>query len=247
MQYQRKALQKLHGYWLSLISFLILSKCLGSLIMELFSTGESLFNVLFSALLSVFLVAIFEISFNFASWNVVNNKYPSLGLLFKGFKNQYYSVLVEINFIKFIFIGICTFLCSLAYVSKFGIVKLIQYNLNFGNLLIKVVSQITNGQINYSLLSLATLICCVMLILELFIGAYFNLLFFAKISNPIWSLKDIFIRTYNSMHNNWWNLIKLQLSFIPWYLTCLFTFSITLIFVIPFNQVALAIFYKDLK
>lgn len=245
MKYQRYALQRLRGHWLALIALLFISKCLGSLLMDFFVGYNSLLTTILSSLMTVFVITILMIGFNFGAWKVANDQYPTLNLVFAGFKKDNYSTLVELGFIKSILMEIITFLATLIFLPQFGIVKIIQYNVNLGSLLLEVLQQISRGKINNNLLNLTLLICIVMFILIIFVGAYFNVLFFAKIAHSQWSLKDVFINTNHALRNNWRKLIWLQVTFIPWYLTSIFTFSLSLIFVIPFNQVALAIFYKE--
>lgn len=245
MKYQRQALQQLRGHWLALIALLFISKCLGSLVMELFIGYNSLLMTILSSLISVFVITILTIGFNFGAWKVANGDYPTLNLVFAGFKKNNYAPLVELGFIKSILMALITFLATLVYLPQFGIDKLIQYNVNMSNLLMQVLQQISNGKVNNNLLNLTVLICVVMFVLIIFLGAYFDVLFFAKIAHSQWSLKDVLVNTNRKLRNKWQKLIWLQVTFIPWYLTSIFTFSLSLIFVIPFNQVALAIFYKE--
>ncbi|MBU3851537.1 MAG: DUF975 family protein [Candidatus Paralactobacillus gallistercoris] len=246
MKYQRQALQKLRGHWLALIALLFVSKCLGSLLMELLTGGNSLFMTVLSALLSVFVIAILTLSFNFGAWRVAKNDYPTLNLIFAGFKRDYYAVLVELSFIQMIVMELVTLLATLAYVPKLGITKVIQYNVNTGSLLMQVLQQISNGKINPTLLSFTMLMSVVMLLLSLFVGAYFDILFFAKIAHPQWTLRDVFVNTNRALRGKFKQLLWLQITFIPWYLTSILTLSLSLIFVAPFNQVALAVFYEEL-
>lgn len=65
--------------------------------------------------------------------------------------------------------------------------------------------------------------------------------------HPELSANECIERSMDMMNGHKWDLFVLYLSFIGWFILCLFTMGIGFLWLIPYIQVSVAEFYEDLK
>ncbi len=75
----------------------------------------------------------------------------------------------------------------------------------------------------------------------------YSMTFFIMEENPQLSAGEAIQASKSMMYGHKWRLFELMFSFIGWWLLCIITFGIALIYVAPYYSTALAIFYTDLK
>lgn len=76
--------------------------------------------------------------------------------------------------------------------------------------------------------------------------AYSMTIYISK-DHPELSANECIDRSVDMMRGHKWDLFVLFLSFIGWFLLCLLTFGIGLLWLIPYVNVSVAAFYEDLK
>lgn len=64
---------------------------------------------------------------------------------------------------------------------------------------------------------------------------------------PDLSAEDTLRRSYEMMYGHKWDLFVLYLSFIGWWILCLFTLGIGFFFLKPYVKATVAAFYEDIK
>ncbi|MCR4924014.1 MAG: DUF975 family protein [Lachnospiraceae bacterium] len=91
------------------------------------------------------------------------------------------------------------------------------------------------------------LIYFVYMLAVIILNIYLSQAEFLYLDDPEKSFKDMLTESYRLMKGNVFRYILLNLSFIPWYIFAVFTFGSGLIFVMPYHQTALSVFYRNLK
>ncbi len=75
----------------------------------------------------------------------------------------------------------------------------------------------------------------------------YQMVFYILAENPGMSSKEAMEESKSLMEGHRFELFKLQLSFIGWSFLSIFTFGILLIWLVPYVNIATAVFYTDLK
>lgn len=78
-------------------------------------------------------------------------------------------------------------------------------------------------------------------------GLSYSMTFYIMQENPQLSAMDAITASKNMMMGHKWDLFGLCLSFIGWWLLCIITFGLALIYVQPYFNCALTVFYQNLK
>jgi len=98
------------------------------------------------------------------------------------------------------------------------------------------------------LVSLYTFLWSLLLIVPGIIAALgYSMTFFIMSENPRIGAQDALTASKNMMMGHKGELFGLFISFIGWWLLCLVTFGIALIYVLPYFDCALTVFYQNLK
>lgn len=71
--------------------------------------------------------------------------------------------------------------------------------------------------------------------------------YFIYLDNPEQNSLVSALQSMDLMRNNFFGFLYLMLSFIPWYFVIAFTFGIASIWIVPYQNVTLALYYMDLK
>lgn len=102
--------------------------------------------------------------------------------------------------------------------------------------------------IAYLLKILYVFLFTLLLIIPGIIKAYqYALVEFVIADDPSLTASEALEKSTQMMRGNKLRLFFLQLSFIGWYILCVITFGIALIYVIPYYYTAVVAFYQDLK
>ncbi len=97
-------------------------------------------------------------------------------------------------------------------------------------------------------MSLYTFLWSLLLIVPGIIAALgYSMTFFILSENPRIGAQDALTASKNMMMGHKGELFGLFISFIGWWLLCLVTFGIALIYVLPYFDCALTVFYQNLK
>lgn len=75
----------------------------------------------------------------------------------------------------------------------------------------------------------------------------YSLVYFILIDHPEYSATEAITKSRAMMDGHKWELFKLFLSFIGWWILCIVTFGIAAIWVSPYFMTAFAKFYENLK
>lgn len=75
----------------------------------------------------------------------------------------------------------------------------------------------------------------------------YSMTFFIMEENPQLSAQEALQASKNMIYGHKWRLFDLWFSFIGWFILCIISFGIALIYVAPYFHTALAVFYADLK
>jgi uncharacterized membrane protein len=75
----------------------------------------------------------------------------------------------------------------------------------------------------------------------------YSMTFFIMKEHPEFSESQAIESSKQMMYGHKWRLFELCLSFIGWFLLCMITFGIALIYVAPYYSTAMVVFYADLK
>lgn len=98
------------------------------------------------------------------------------------------------------------------------------------------------------LISLYVFLWSLLLIIPGIIATFsYSMTYFIMQDNPQLSATDAIAASKRMMYGQKWRLFGLWFSFIGWWLLCVITFGIALIYVAPYYSVATAVFYSDLK
>ncbi len=78
-------------------------------------------------------------------------------------------------------------------------------------------------------------------------GYSYSMVFYILAENPEMTSKEVMAESKRLMEGHRWELFKLEFSFIGWTILSLFTLGILMIWVVPYRNIATAVFYTDLK
>ncbi|MDD3102611.1 MAG: DUF975 family protein [Candidatus Cloacimonetes bacterium] len=98
------------------------------------------------------------------------------------------------------------------------------------------------------LIGIYVLLWSLLLIVPGIIAAFsYSMTFFIMEENPQLSAQEAIEASKHMIYGHKLRLFDLWLSFIGWFILCLFSFGVALIYVAPYFHTALAVFYADLK
>lgn len=98
------------------------------------------------------------------------------------------------------------------------------------------------------LISLYVFLWSLLLIIPGIIAAFsYSMTFYIMEENPQFSAQEAMEASKRMMYGHKWRLFDLWFSFIGWFILCLLSFGIALVYVTPYFSTALTVFYADLK
>lgn len=75
----------------------------------------------------------------------------------------------------------------------------------------------------------------------------YSLAFYVLADNPHMTAREALNESKRMMHGHKMELFVMQLSFIGWYILCMFTFFLPIFYVIPYHNTSIANFYQYVK
>ncbi|HQQ67529.1 MAG TPA: DUF975 family protein [Candidatus Cloacimonadota bacterium] len=156
-----------------------------------------------------------------------------------------------------IFSGLSSFSIGLAWLVVYG-----PLSVGIAAILLKLdrgevfnVEELFSGFNDFSrtlvaglLVSLYTFLWSLLLIIPGIVAALsYSMTFFILSENPKLGAEDAITASKNMMMGHKGELFGLFFSFIGWWLLCLVTFGLALIYVLPYYECALTVFYQNLK
>ncbi|MCD2255464.1 DUF975 family protein [Agrilactobacillus fermenti] len=239
----RKALK---GRWFQPIWLLVTSFLLVQLLGSLLSSGlgqNSFIETLLFMLLNYFLL----FSFKYGQYYYPNSVFAEqpfrFSMLFIGLSPLYYKRFVILNFIESVLLMLRTWLIFIPFIGSLSLLDMLQ--INYGMSSVKLLTRIETIIAHFDVWHLTGLILLLVLagILWLWLNGFFQIAAYLVFENGQNSRARILSATLLFMHHHWLDLLKLQLSFIGWYLF----FPVTFLWLIPYRQMAIFIFYVSIK
>jgi len=187
-------------------------------------TISFLLYLIFSAI-SILLLKVFSIGKAHLFLNLMTNREVKLNNIYQGFKhNPKYSL--QLCFLYLLFVNILGYVSYLIF-ERFIFTNLLQSDKNINTIFIFLV---------------LFLVC---FLLFLYIALSFSQVFYLANDFANLSAIDTLKFSWKLMEGNRIYLLKLHLSFIPWYLLSVLTCGIALFWVLPYLYATLTLFYLD--
>lgn len=227
--------------WLLLTTYL-LTQLVGMLLGSTLSS-TSFFYFLFLMLLNYFVLFAFEYGQYYYPMSVFGKQPFKLSMLFVAFSPYFYKRFVVLNFIKSIFLTIGSIILFIPFIGKMGWSSLLQFV--FGSYSVDLVDRLVKVLTNFSTLSWTFFFGALLIffLITLFVDGFFQVTSYLVFENGQNPNAHILVSSFFLMKNHWVDLLKLQLSFIVWYLF----YPVTFLWLIPYRQMAIFVFYMNLK
>lgn len=107
-----------------------------------------------------------------------------------------------------------------------------------------VVCTIKGDRALSNIVGIITFVDLIYLILKSY---YYQLSYIVSVDNPEYTSKEAVEKSESLMKGNRWNLFCLQFSFIGWAILSVLTLGIGFLWLIPYTQVAMISFYKNIS
>lgn len=227
--------------WLLVMAYLI-NQVAGSLLAGAFDSTAFMYFLLVMVL-NYFVLFAFQFGAYYFPMSVFGQQPFRFSMLFVAFSPYYYKRFVVLNFIKSIFVSLGSFLVFIPFIGKLSWSSLL--NLIFGSVSVNLfqrLSKILNSfSIGSWLLFLAMAI--LYLLILIFANGFFQIASYLVFENARNPEAKIYRSALFMMRGHWGSLLKLQLSFIIWYIF----YPVTFLWLIPYRQMSLFVFYLNLK
>ncbi|MCH4171293.1 MAG: DUF975 family protein [Lactobacillus sp.] len=236
----------LRGHWvqpvLLLVTTYLITYLLDSILVSIFDPNAFMY-VLLLMLLNYFVIFALDYGQYYYPMSLFGHQKFSIAMLFVGYNKFFYKRLVVLNFIKSILLTLSSLLVFIPFIGKLNWLNILSLMFNTSditlfNRLFKIVQQFTMGHL-LALLGLLIVFGLIFLLLEAFfqITGY---LVFENAQNPS---AHFVVSGMLLLKGHWGQLLRLQLSFIIWY----FFYAFTFVWLIPYRQMAIFVFYLNLK
>lgn len=243
---KKTARSALTGRWIQpiwlIITAYLLTQVVGMLLNGLFNS-TTLMYVILLMLLNYFVLFAFQYGQFYFPLSVFRKQPFKFSMLFVAFSPYYYKRFVILNFIKTIFLSIASVLLFIPFIGKMSWGMLL--NFIFGNYSVDLVNQLVKVMTALSTMGWVFffILLAIFLLISLFVSGFFQIASYLVFENTKNPNAHILISTLFLMKNHWLALLKLQLSFVIWYIF----YPVTFLWLIPYRQMAIFIFYLNLK
>ncbi|MFD1672460.1 DUF975 family protein [Agrilactobacillus yilanensis] len=243
---KKAARAALSGRWVQPIWLLITSYLLTQIVSMMVGgalSNTSFIYFLILMLLNYFVLFAFQYGQFYYPLSVFGKQPFRFSMLFVAFSPLYYKRFVVLNFIKTIFVTLASLLVFIPFIGRASWTTLL--NLVFGSYSTELVNKLAKIIMNLSTgtwVLLLTLILLYFLIL-LFVHGFFQLAAYLVFENAQNPSAHILVSTLFLMRGHWFDLLKLQLSFIILYIF----YPVTFLWLIPYRQMSIFVFYLNLK
>ena len=176
----------------------------------------------------------------YCALQVIRGQRVNAGMLMTIFQSKYYVPLLLINLIQYLvnfLIGLVVLL-PILFTSGVGI----YFSLMFNTMSVNRIQENFAGNLFLALSILAASV--LVAFLGIFISGVFQFAVWTKLDYPELGIGTALRYGVKLMQGRFGQYILLQLSFIGWYILGILALFIGLLWVIPYNQVAVASFYR---
>lgn len=245
-QHRQIARKALENQWGRMAGFTFLSLLLSSLLGGIVSSvanfpPDSMQETILSTILSVFLFFAFTYALYYMALYVLRGGRAQANMLFVVFQGGYYVPMLIINLLNSIVNYALNLLVNLPILLTVGVSAYLA--VTFGSNTANVQEVITSGIIDMSFVILTIVLLLVSAVLSMIISGYFEFVMWLKMDYPEITLGQAFAYAWSLLKDRIGSYLLLQLSFVGWFILGLVALVIGVLWVIPYQNVAVASFY----
>ncbi|WP_321386685.1 DUF975 family protein [uncultured Enterococcus sp.] len=174
-----------------------------------------------------------------AALQVIRGRSIEVGMVFSIFKGEYYIPMLLINLVQYVVQLIVGLLVLLPVLITFG--TTIYMGMMFNTVSVaQYQSEMASDLLLAAVLFIFSLL---MLLVSMFVSGVFQFAVWTRIDRPELGVGSVLKEALALMKGRFKQYVFLELSFIGWYIVGALAIGIGLLWVIPYNNVALASFY----
>ncbi|NSS03896.1 DUF975 family protein [Enterococcus faecalis] len=238
----RRALDEQWGImaWLTFLG-VVLQSFLTSIVQNLFSGENQVFQSSFAAvLLQIFVLFALSYALYYAALKVLRGEKVRVNILMSVFQGKYYGPLFVVNLLQKVLERVIGLLFLLPIL--FGAGTTLYFKLMFNTVTPEEIQTFFLNDFSFFLaFGVATIL---IFLIGLFVSGVFQFAVWLRFDNPELPIMMALKQALYLMKNRFWQYLCLQFSFIGWYIVGFLAIGIGLLWVIPYNYVALASFYQ---
>lgn len=244
-QHRANARRALDGQWgiMAWLTFLgvVLQSFLTSIVQNLFSGENQVFQSSFAAvLLQIFVLFALSYALYYAALKVLRGEKVRVNILMSVFQRKYYGPLFVVNLLQKVLERVIGLLFLLPIL--FGAGTTLYFKLMFNTVTPEEIQTFFLNDFSFFLaFGVATIL---IFLIGLFVSGVFQFAVWLRFDNPELPIMMALKQALYLMKNRFWQYLCLQFSFIGWYIVGFLAIGIGLLWVIPYNYVALASFYQ---
>lgn len=244
-QHRANARRSLDGQWgiMAWLTFLgvVLQSFLTSIVQNLFSGENQVFQSSFAAvLLQIFVLFALSYALYYAALKVLRGEKVRVNILMSVFQGKYYGPLFVVNLLQKVLERVIGLLFLLPIL--FGAGTTLYFKLMFNTVTPEEIQTFFLNDFSFFLaFGVATIL---IFLIGLFVSGVFQFAVWLRFDNPELPIMMALKQALYLMKNRFWQYLCLQFSFIGWYIVGFLAIGIGLLWVIPYNYVALASFYQ---
>lgn len=244
-QHGANARRALDGQWgiMAWLTFLgvVLQSFLTLIVQNLFSGENQVFQSSFAAvLLQIFVLFALSYALYYAALKVLRGEKVRVNILMSVFQGKYYGPLFVVNLLQKVLERVIGLLFLLPIL--FGAGTTLYFKLMFNTVTPEEIQTFFLNDFSFFLaFGVATIL---IFLIGLFVSGVFQFAVWLRFDNPELPIMMALKQALYLMKNRFWQYLCLQFSFIGWYIVGFLAIGIGLLWVIPYNYVALASFYQ---
>ncbi|EKL7558460.1 DUF975 family protein [Enterococcus faecalis] len=244
-QHRANARRALDGQWgiMAWLTFLgaVLQSFLTSIVQNLFSGENQVFQSSFAAvLLQIFVLFALSYALYYAALKVLRGEKVRVNILMSVFQGKYYGPLFVVNLLQKVLERVIGLLFLLPIL--FGAGTTLYFKLMFNTVTPEEIQTFFLNDFSFFLaFGVASIL---IFLIGLFVSGVFQFAVWLRFDNPELPIMMALKQALYLMKNRFWQYLCLQFSFIGWYIVGFLAIGIGLLWVIPYNYVALASFYQ---
>ncbi|WP_086348952.1 DUF975 family protein [Candidatus Enterococcus clewellii] len=178
-----------------------------------------------------------------AALQVIRGRSIEVGMVLSIFKGEYYVPMLLINLVQYFVQLLANLIFLLPVLITYG--ATIYFGMMFNTVSITQYQNEMASDVIFALFLFAFSI--LLLLLSLFISGVFQFAVWTKIDHPDWGVGTSLKYALDLMKGRFKQYVFLELSFVGWYIVGALAIGIGLLWVIPYNHVALASFYDEAR
>lgn len=246
--HRERARKALSGKWGTMALIVLVSVLIETVISTLVgnttgvasdSTGGRLISFVLSNLI------FFALTYGLynAALQVIRGRSIEVGMVLSIFKGEYYVPMLLINLVQYFVQLLVNLVFLLPVLITYG--ATIYFGMMFNTVSITQYQNEMASDVLFALFLFAFSI--LLLLLSLFISGVFQFAVWTKIDHPEWGVGTALKYALDLMKGRFKQYVFLELSFVGWYIVGALAIGIGLLWVIPYNHVALASFYDEAR